>query len=88
MLVHTDAVQFSCEFCEKAFISNSKLIAHRRIHTGERPFLCEICQKSFYSCSELLKHKQSTRHLQKLEFTRKSVPLSEPTSFGFKMIDR
>ena len=31
--------QFVCQFCDKSFITLTKLKMHERIHTGEEPFL-------------------------------------------------
>jgi KRAB domain-containing zinc finger protein len=48
--------KFSCNACNKTFISHSNLDNHIRVHTGERPFSCEECKKTFAQRSNLNKH--------------------------------
>ena len=53
--------QYVCNFCQKVFVSGSKLSKHILIHTGEKPFNCNICQKAFSQKSHVTFH-QNTVH--------------------------
>ncbi|CAL8093023.1 unnamed protein product [Orchesella dallaii] len=44
---HASERKFKCTFCDKSFISQSKLKTHSTIHTREYPFKCTICDKGF-----------------------------------------
>ncbi|XP_066145792.1 uncharacterized protein [Euwallacea fornicatus] len=45
-----------CEFCNKAFNSQSNLQIHMRTHTGDKPYVCEVCNKSFSQSCNLVNH--------------------------------
>ena len=45
-----------CQYCEKRFISLSKMKSHMRIHIGERPCKCETCGKDFKNKTHLKTH--------------------------------
>lgn len=47
---------YTCEICEKVFISPGKLKQHSYSHTGERPFACTLCNKAFSSRFKLVRH--------------------------------
>ncbi|XP_077558528.1 uncharacterized protein LOC144174001 isoform X2 [Haemaphysalis longicornis] len=57
---------FTCEICQKSFVSVLGLSSHIRTHTGERPFECPECgatfgQKSSLRDHKLLKHSRAFR---------------------------
>ncbi|XP_044739140.1 zinc finger protein 600-like [Chrysoperla carnea] len=56
--IHFDEKPFSCEICDKRFITRQNLITHQRTHTREKPFSCEICGNKFSHQSSLVRHKR------------------------------
>lgn len=53
-----DRRAFFCEYCDKSFPRQSRLVTHRRTHTGERPYQCIHCQRSFTQSGALNRHKK------------------------------
>ncbi|KAL5257124.1 hypothetical protein ACHWQZ_G012155 [Mnemiopsis leidyi] len=45
-----------CNFCGKAFPSNSSLKVHMNLHTGEKPHICQFCNRGFGDPSNLKRH--------------------------------
>ena len=50
-----------CQFCQKGFHFNNKLIEHRRYHTKENLEECQVCHKTFVSKRYLKEH--SKKHV-------------------------
>ena len=48
--------KFPCEFCDKRFVSQSKLEDHKIIHSGERSYVCNSCGKAFSRSYHLKVH--------------------------------
>ncbi|XP_022249555.1 sal-like protein 1 [Limulus polyphemus] len=67
--------QHQCNYCRKAFGSDSGLQIHLRSHTGERPFKCNVCGNRFSTKGNLKVHFQ--RHKDKyphIEMNPNPVP--------------
>jgi hypothetical protein len=64
-MLHTGK-PFKCDRCEKAFVSNHKLLQHVKSHGGPRKYLCSTCSTEFYTEGALLQHKQT--HSRKSPF--------------------
>ncbi|XP_050095454.1 zinc finger protein with KRAB and SCAN domains 7-like [Anopheles aquasalis] len=47
---------WSCELCEKKYVTKNLLEVHMNTHTGERPYQCTVCSKDFSSKYVLAVH--------------------------------
>lgn len=57
-----------CEYCEDAFIDNTKLLKHKQCHSNEKnPFKCEFCMACYETYSKLKTHK-NTHINQQIKF--------------------
>ncbi|XP_068083210.1 zinc finger protein 665 [Anabrus simplex] len=52
---------FTCEFCDKYFISPSSLNSHREQHNSDTPYECRFCTLCFESYRQLFSHKAGHR---------------------------
>ncbi|XP_055614183.1 zinc finger protein 436-like isoform X2 [Uranotaenia lowii] len=56
-----------CSFCDKTFVSNSALLAHKRTHTDERPYMCKECPKTFRTVGGLELHERRHKGIKPFE---------------------
>lgn len=47
---------YTCEFCNKNFLSRARLRSHRQIHSTERNFICQECGAKFKTLNCLKNH--------------------------------
>jgi hypothetical protein len=57
-MLHTGK-PFKCDRCEKAFVSNHKLVQHVKSHGIHRKYICATCSTEFFTEGALLQHKQT-----------------------------
>jgi hypothetical protein len=57
-MLHTGK-PFKCDRCEKAFVSNHKLVQHLKSHGGPRKYICPTCNTEFFTEGALLQHEQT-----------------------------
>jgi hypothetical protein len=57
-MLHTGK-PFKCDRCDKAFVSNHKLVQHLKSHGGPRKYICPTCSTEFFTEGALLQHKQT-----------------------------
>lgn len=57
-MLHTGK-PFKCDRCEKAFVSNHKLVQHLKCHGGPRKYICPTCSTEFFTEGALLQHEQT-----------------------------
>ncbi|XP_023723900.1 zinc finger protein 37 isoform X3 [Cryptotermes secundus] len=57
-MLHTGK-PFKCDRCEKAFVSNHKLVQHLKSHGGPRKHICSTCSTQFFTAGALLQHEQT-----------------------------
>ncbi|CAL1298031.1 unnamed protein product [Larinioides sclopetarius] len=55
-LKHSPKKSFSCDLCDKKFISNRNLRDHRFLHSNAKPHICKECAKGFAQKSYLKHH--------------------------------
>lgn len=53
---HTDAREFTCEFCGKSFKEKPSLDFHIMVHKGIRPHICEVCGHGCLTKQHLVVH--------------------------------
>ena len=47
ILIISEEKPYKCNFCEKIFSWNAKLIENKCTHSEEKPFKCKFCEKRF-----------------------------------------
>jgi hypothetical protein len=57
-MLHTGK-PFKCDRCDKAFVSNHKLVQHLKSHGGPRKYVCPTCGTEFFTAGALLQHEQT-----------------------------
>jgi hypothetical protein len=57
-MLHTGK-PFKCDRCDKAFVSNHKLVQHLKSHGGPRKYICPACSTEFFTEGALLQHEQT-----------------------------
>ncbi|XP_065100011.1 uncharacterized protein [Paramisgurnus dabryanus] len=62
------AQTFSCNICEKTFISKGRLARHEKIHTKQKIFKCRKCKISFPTFQEKKLHLNMHRRNEKKQF--------------------
>ena len=45
--IHTGK-KYQCSICEKAFVTNEKLIRHTKTHSEKKTYQCSICELTFF----------------------------------------
>jgi len=61
---HTEARNFMCHICTKAFPSNARLNYHvQYVHSSYKPFQCSKCTKSYKRKAELLEHEEMSHSI-------------------------
>nr|XP_034491118.1 PR domain zinc finger protein 5 isoform X2 [Marmota flaviventris] len=58
-VVHERHKKYSCELCNKAFVTPSVLRSHKKTHTGEKEKVCPYCGQKFASSGTLRVHIRS-----------------------------
>ena len=48
--------QFQCDQCDKAFVLESRLLAHMTLHGRQKIYECDVCNKSFSQKQALSRH--------------------------------
>lgn len=56
---HLGRKPFTCEVCNRSFVSKLILTEHQFIHSGEKPYTCSVCREKFRHMSLLSLHKRS-----------------------------
>ncbi|XP_069692165.1 uncharacterized protein [Periplaneta americana] len=57
-MLHTGK-PFKCDRCDKAFVSNHKLLQHLKSHDGPRKYTCSTCGTEFFTEGAMLQHEKS-----------------------------
>ena len=58
-----------CTVCDKRFIQEENLNAHKLVHSGERLYSCTQCGKRFSTKSGLWRHKNKNVHTSEYKCT-------------------
>ena len=53
--------EYTCDWCKKTFLNQSKVRVHILTHTGERPLMCEVCGQLFKFKNNLKTHIEAHR---------------------------
>ena len=59
---HVGETPYECEYCGKAFLTNSEKCIHERTHTGQMKYECDQCGSRFKFKMERDNHKRYTDH--------------------------
>jgi len=53
---HNEGTWFTCDVCEKKFVTRRHLKCHSFQHEGVKPYVCSECPKRFCTASDLKSH--------------------------------
>ena len=51
--------KFSCNYCDKKFVTKQAAHIHERVHTGEKPYQCRYCNKKFSTSGNTKQHEKT-----------------------------
>ena len=68
---------YECDFCEKSFITPSKLKRHSFTHSNLQPYQCDLCPKSYNQPGNLKVHITNIHQVIQEHRSDKSINISQ-----------